>query len=110
MRSLIEDGRPDTIELGPNATSLTLLQAIYRNTLMPLPVRMRAAGMALPHEHPRLAVVAQITDEGIAELLDARLKKLAAMEKNGKTIDRPQHQIDVRPSLPRTNDRRMRRM
>jgi hypothetical protein len=113
MRSLIEDGRPDTIELGPNATSLDLLRAIYRNPNAELTMRIRCAMACLQFEHPRLAVVAQVTDQGLAELLDRRLAKLKAMEQNGsKAIDgkRPQHQIDVRPSLPRTSDRRYRRM
>jgi len=109
MRSLMDE----VLELGPNGTSLTLLLAIYRNPTIPLPVRMRAAGMALPHEHPKLAVVAQVTDEGIAELLDGRLKKLAAMEQNGSkaiAIEAPKPEVEIRPPMPRVADRRYRRM
>jgi hypothetical protein len=97
----------------PDGTSLTLLQAIYRNPTIPLPVRIRAAGMALPHEHPKLAVVAQVTDQGFAELLDRRLKKLAAMEQNGSkavAIDGPKPEIEIRPPMPRVADRKYRRM
>jgi hypothetical protein len=69
--------------------------------------------MALPHEHPKLAVVAQVTDAGFAELLDRRLKKLAAMEQNGSkaaAIEAPKPEIEIRPPMPRIADRRYRRM
>ena len=65
------------IRLGPNGTSLDLLRAVYRNPDIPLAVRIRAAGLAIKYEHPALQVVAQISEQGFAELLERRLKHLA---------------------------------
>jgi hypothetical protein len=57
--------RLSELQLGPDATSLTLLQAIYRSPDIPLSTRMRAAGMALQFEHPKLGVSVSVpwTDE-----------------------------------------------
>jgi hypothetical protein len=46
------------LRLPKNATSLDLLRAIYRHPRMPIPIRMEAAQMALPYEHPRLVMIA----------------------------------------------------
>jgi uncharacterized metal-binding protein YceD (DUF177 family) len=101
---------PTEIEILPDGTSLDLLRLVYRNPLIPLPVRMRAAIAALPMEHPRLMVTAQINEQNFAEVLDRRLKKLRDMEQNGKMIEGPRPEpVDVRPFLPITNDRRYRR-
>jgi hypothetical protein len=66
----------------------------------------------LQYEHPKLAVVAQVTDQGLAELLDRRLKKLREMENGSKAIaiDGPKPEIEAKPPLPRISDRRYRRM
>jgi hypothetical protein len=52
-------------------TSLDLLQAIYRSADQPLHRRMRAAIAALPHEHPKLAVTAQLDGKSFAAELEA---------------------------------------
>jgi len=55
-------------------TSLKFLQTIYRNPEVPLPVRMRAAGMALPFESPKLAVIATLNAGDFADQLDRAVK------------------------------------
>jgi len=64
------------LQLEANATSLDLLQAVYRNPALSLHVRMRAAAIALPHEHPKLSAQAQWhVDGSFAERLDKLLEK-----------------------------------
>jgi hypothetical protein len=76
MRSLVEDEpKRIEIEIEPNATSLTLLQQVYRNPSLPLPTRMRAAGMALPHEHPKLGVSVTVNASDFADQLDRAVER-----------------------------------
>jgi hypothetical protein len=110
------------MEIGPNGTSLQLLQTVYRNPSTPLSVRIRCAVAALPFEFPKLAVTAVMTDQSFAELLERRLKHLSEIENgNGKIIERaavetkaalpsPQPQIEAKPPMPRLADRRYRRL
>ena len=66
----------DEIEVKQEATSLDLLQAVYRNPDVPLSVRMRAAGMAIPYEFPKLSVVASVNDpERFAERLERAIQR-----------------------------------
>jgi hypothetical protein len=58
-------------------TSLDYLQAIYRDPRQPEPRRMRAAIAALPHEHPKLAVTAQVHTEGWGARLEAARERSA---------------------------------
>jgi|SRR5262245_6895177 len=108
-----DNKKSEPLDLGPEAISLDLLRAVYRDPTLALTTRMRAAIAALPHEVPRLAVTAQVTDMGVAELLDRRLKRLEEMkliEANGaKVIDAQPQPVETKPPLARTPDRRFRR-
>jgi hypothetical protein len=64
------------------STSLDLLQAVYRSADQPLSVRMRAAALCLPYEHPRLAVTAVVDG---TEDLGARLHR--AIQRSAKVIE-----------------------
>jgi hypothetical protein len=109
----IEAQQANALQLRPDAMSIDLLRAVYRSPSIPLPVRMRAAIAALPHETPKLGVTVMVNDQDFATLLDARIKRMEAM--NGKPqphqrIIEAKPQVDVRPPLATTNDRRFRRM
>jgi hypothetical protein len=65
---------------GTDTDALTYLRSIYTDPMQPTSTRLRAAGLALNYERPRLQVTAQVSDQGVAELLDQRLKRLAEME------------------------------
>ena len=69
-------------EVGPEATSLELLQAVYSSSALPLSTRMRAAIAALPFETPKLAVTAiGPMSEGFAMQLEK------AIARSGKLIE-----------------------
>jgi hypothetical protein len=86
MRSLLEDVKPDEIEIPPNGNSLDLLQAVYRRSDLPLSTRLRAAIAALNYELPRLQVTAQITENDIATILDRRIAHYQELERaNGNS-------------------------
>ena len=72
--------RPEEIEIPPDAISLDLLQAVYRNPDQPLAVRIRCAVAALPHEVPKLAVSYEANEQDFATLLEARIKRLQEMK------------------------------
>ena len=90
---------------------LDFIKAVYMNAELPLSVRIRAAIELLPFTHPKLAVVAQVTENDIATLLDRRLKRIEQMEM--KVIEAkavPPQAIEEKPPLPRLVDRRYRRI
>src|SRR5262245_23649844 len=91
--------------------ALELLRSIYQNPSLALSIRMRAAAIALPFESPKLAVVAQVTENSFAELLERRLKRLQEMEANPVIEAKSQPQtVEVKPPMPRLADRRYRRL
>ena len=76
------------MEMETVETALSFLQACYRNPSLNLTTRARIAIACLPFEVPRLAVTAQVTDQGFAELLDRRLKRIEQMKLlENKTIN-----------------------
>ena len=73
------------IALAPDATPLEFLNAVYRDPMQPISLRMRAAIAAAPFVHPKLTVNANI-NSGFASRLEG------AIEKSGKSV-----MIDARP-------------
>ena len=67
--------KEEPLELGPNGTSLTLLQAIYRNSALPPMTRMHAAVASIQFEHPKLAVTASIQAGDFADQLDRAVER-----------------------------------
>jgi hypothetical protein len=55
---------------------LSFLKAVYMDAKLPLSVRMRAAIELLPFTHPKLAVLAQVSETDFATLLDQRLARI----------------------------------
>jgi hypothetical protein len=99
---IYKDSKQDELDLGPNATSLNLLQAIYRSSAMPLHTRMRAAISCLPHEHPKLGITMQASETDFARLLDERIQR-----HQSKLIE---HQPAIEPLRPKIIDRFNRRI
>ena len=63
----------EELQLPGGATSLDLLQAVYRDAAQPLHRRLLAARAALPFEHPKLAVAVNVSGHDLAN----RMKALA---------------------------------
>jgi hypothetical protein len=62
-------------------TALQLLQTIYRDQRVPLPVRIRCAVEALPYENPKLSAVAVASMSGneFAMRLDRAIMRSAKL-------------------------------
>jgi hypothetical protein len=55
--------------------ALGYLRQVYRNPLESTHVRMKAAAIALEYERPRLAVVAQMSGDDLAERLNRAVER-----------------------------------
>ena len=71
-----EPDEPERLKLD----ALRYLQMIYRDPQLSTAVRMRAAGLALPFESPKLAVTAMVSEQDFATVLDRRLKRIEEMK------------------------------
>jgi hypothetical protein len=76
---VIEVDEP-VLDIGPNGTSLDLLQAIYRSTNLPLNTRKGAAVAALPFEYPKYVAIAQFNEHSFAARLEQRIQRMRLIE------------------------------
>ena len=89
----------DSFELEEGATSLKLLQKIYRSSTIPLTTRMRAAMAAIPFEHPKLAVTATVEAAGdFADQLEQAIERSRRVMIEAKPI------IEANTSSDTSND------
>jgi hypothetical protein len=63
------------LEISAEATPLEFLESVYRSVDQPMNRRLRAAIEAAQYRHPRLAVTASVTSEGIATMLDRAIER-----------------------------------
>jgi hypothetical protein len=113
--NLFEDKKSEEIEIAPDALSIDLLRAVYRDNSLPLTTRMRAAMACLKHEVPALLATAVVSEGSFAELLENRIRRFEEMKLveakptiNGNNVEPPK--VDVKPPLAHTNDKRFRRL
>jgi hypothetical protein len=107
-------------------TALQLGQALYRCRSLSWRERWHIGKHILQFESPKLGIQAVVNEQDFAAILERRIRRIAELEaKNGnpqqpqtqidQPIEKPQPQmiepqVDVRPPLATTNDRRFRRM
>jgi uncharacterized membrane protein YjjP (DUF1212 family) len=119
---VVKEEESERFELEEGATSLKLLQKVYRSPAVALPTRMRAAMAALPFESPKLAVVATFNAGDFADHLDRAVERsrkalmieaptISANTSSVSDISTDPHvheqtSCDLKPSIP---DRRYRR-
>jgi hypothetical protein len=63
------------LEISAEATPLEFLESVYRSANQPMNRRLRAAIEVAQYQHPRLAVTASVTSQGIATMLDRAIER-----------------------------------
>jgi len=102
-------------EVGEATSSLALLKAVYADPLQPLHRRMRAAIAALPFEHPKLAIVANV-GPSYADALEEAIRRQRSIGGPPATVIEAADEGDsprgggtepghIRPQQPRQQDR-----
>ena len=87
---VMKEEEGERFELEEGATSLKLLQKIYRSPAVALMTRMRAAIAAIQFEHPKLAVTATVQAGDFADQLER------AVERSRRVM------IEVKPMIEAT--------
>lgn len=97
MAEMVEVFKPEPCE----QDALAFLRAVYLNSKLPLPTRMRAAEAALPFERPKLAAVisTNLSGEDFGFALERARKRMAAPQapRASSPIAKPL----PRPGLPK---------
>ena len=65
------------VKLGDKPTPLEFMQAVYLNPELPVGTRLRAAIAALPFVHPRLSVIANISNASLGDRLERAIARSA---------------------------------
>jgi hypothetical protein len=111
----------ERFELEEGATSLKLLQKVYRSPAIALTTRIRAAMAALQFEHPKLAVTATVQAGDFADQLERAIERSRRVmieakpmiEANVSSTNVPSEASDTKRPLsngkPMIPDRRYRR-
>jgi predicted membrane GTPase involved in stress response len=71
----VKEEEGERFELEEGATSLKLLQKVYRSPAVALTTRIRAAMAALQFEHPKLAVTATVNAGDFADQLEKAIER-----------------------------------
>jgi hypothetical protein len=69
----VKVAEPEWPDLGEPRSALEYVQDVYKGRRQYDPDRFRAAREALAYESPKLAVVAQLSEQSIGDLLERRL-------------------------------------
>jgi hypothetical protein len=67
----VEEREPELSRL----SALEYLQSIYRNPMVPVPTRMRAAAMAISFESPKLVATAHLDPADFANRLERAINR-----------------------------------
>lgn len=105
----LAEWRQQVVVLPNKMMSLEYLQSIYRDETQSLHIRMRAATIAIAYESPKLAVMATVTGQDFATLLDKRISHMKKV--NAGLIAPPKERPppELKPPPPQLRHKRFSR-